>query len=117
MRSPIVRASVWVVGDVHGGDAELTLQGGDLRTGLHTQLRVQVRQRLVHEEHLGLTNDRAAHGDALTLATGHSLGLAVQVGLQVEDLRGFFNALVDLLLGHARDLQAKPMFSRTDMCG
>ena len=96
-----------VVGDVHGGDAELTLQGGDLRTGLDAQLRIQVRQGLVHEEHLGLTDDRAAHGDALTLATGQGLGLAVQVGLQVEDLSGLFDALVDLFLGGAGDLQGE----------
>ena len=93
--------------DVDGSDAELALQGGDLGAGLDTQLGVQVRQRLVHQEDLRLTDDRAAHGDALTLAAGQSLGLTVQVGLQVEDLCCLFDALVDLGLGHARDLQGE----------
>ena len=81
-----------VVGDVDGGDAEATLQRGDLRTGLHAELGVEVRQRLVHEEHLGLTHDGAAHGDALTLTTGEGLRLAVEVGLEVEELGGLENA-------------------------
>ena len=44
-----------VVRDVDGGDAEAALQRRDLGAGLHAQLGVEVRQRLVHEEHLGLS--------------------------------------------------------------
>ena len=43
-----------VVGDVDGGDAEPALQRGDLGAGLHAQLGVEVRQRLVHAEDLRL---------------------------------------------------------------
>jgi hypothetical protein len=62
---------------------------------------------LVHEEHLGLAHDRTAHRHALALPTGHRLGLAVQVGLEVEDLRGLLHAGLDLVLVHAGDLQGE----------
>src|SRR5699024_8290659 len=96
-----------VVGDVHGGDTQAALQGSDLRTGLHAQLGVQVGQRLVHQEDLRLTHDRAAHGHTLTLTTGERLGLAVQVFAQVEDLGRFLHPLADLALVHTRDLQGE----------
>ena len=95
------------MGHVDRGDAEFALQRGDLGTGLDTELGVQVGQRLIHEEDLRLTNDCAAHSNTLTLATGESLGLAVQVGLQVKDACGLFNALVNFILGGACDLECE----------
>ncbi len=94
-----------VVGDVDRRDAEPALQRGDLGAGLHAQLRVEVRQRLVHEEHLRLAHDRPAHRDALALAAGERLRLAVEVLLEVEDLRRLADPLGDLVLGLAGDLQ------------
>ncbi len=96
-----------VVGDVHGGDAEATLQPGDLGAGLHAQLGVQVRQRLVHEEDLRLAHDGAAHRHALPLAAGEGLGLAAQVLGEVEDAGRVLDLLPDLGLRHARDLQGE----------
>ncbi len=96
-----------VVGDVDRGDAEAALQRSDLGAGLHAQLGVEVGQRLVHEEDLRRADDRAAHGDALTLTTGEGLGLALEVGLEVEDLGGLEDALVDLVLGDAGDLEGE----------
>ena len=94
-----------VVRDVDRGDAEAALERRDLGAGLHAQLGVEVRQRLVHEEHLRLTHDRAAHGDALTLTTGERLRLAAEVGLEVEQLGGLEDALGALLLADAGDLE------------
>ena len=96
-----------VVGDVHGGHPKLALESGDLRTGLDTQLRIQVRQRLVHEEDLRVTHDGAAHGHALTLAAGQCLRLALQVLRQAQSGGSLVDALVDLLLGLAGNLQGK----------
>ena len=96
-----------VVGDVDRGDAQRALERGDLGTGLDTELGVQVGQRLVHEEDLGLAHDGTAHGHTLTLTTGERLGLAVQVLGQAEDLGGLAHALVDLGLGGAGDLQGE----------
>ncbi|MNW53586.1 hypothetical protein D3C74_311510 [compost metagenome] len=94
-----------VVRDVDGRDAEAALERRDLRTGLDTELGVEVRQRLVHEEDLRLADDRAAHGDTLALTTREGLRLAVQVLGQVEDLRSLLDALADVRLGRAGDLQ------------
>src|SRR5450759_611253 len=94
-----------VVRDVDGRDAEAALERRDLRAGLDTELGVEVRQRLVHEEHLGRTHDRAAHRDALTLATREGLRLAVQVLGEVEDLGGVLDARADLGLRGAGDLE------------
>src|SRR5690606_1274703 len=80
---------------------------GDLGTGLHTQLRVEVRQRLVHEEHLRLAGDGATHGDTLTLTTREGLRLAAQVLLEVEQLGGLENASGALLLADAGDLEGE----------
>jgi hypothetical protein len=40
----------------------------DLGAHLHAQLGVEIRQRLVEQEHLRIAHDGAAHGDALALA-------------------------------------------------
>ena len=107
-----------VVGDVDRGDAEAALQRGDLRTGLHAQLGVEVGQRLVHEEDLRLADDRAAHRDTLALTTGERLRLAVEVLLEVEDLRGLVDPCGDLVpCSSPAILSAKPMLSATVMCG
>jgi len=93
------------VGDVHGGDAETVLERRDLRAHRHTQLRVEVRQRLVHQEGLRGTHDGATHGHPLPLPTGQRLGLAVQVLVEAEDVRGLLDALLDLRLVHLGELE------------
>ena len=56
-----------------------------LRAHLHAQLRVQVRQRLVHQERLRVAHDRAAHRHPLALTTGQIRRLALQMLLQIQD--------------------------------
>ena len=70
-------------------------------------LGVEVRQRLVHEEDLRGADDRAAHGHPLALTTGESLRLALEIRLEVEDLGSFLDALADLGLLDAGDLQGE----------
>jgi hypothetical protein len=50
----------------------------DLGAHLHAQLGVEVRQRLVEQEHLRVAHDGAAHGDALALAAGELARVAVE---------------------------------------
>jgi hypothetical protein len=57
-----------VVRDVDGRRLEALVQRLDLAAHRDAQLRVQVRQWLVEQEHLGIAHDRAAHRDALALA-------------------------------------------------
>ena len=94
-----------VVGDVDRRRPEVVLEACDLGAGLHAQLRVEVRERLVHEEGLRPADDRAAHGDALALAAGEGARLALEEGLEAEDLRRLVHALVDLRLLLAAQLE------------
>jgi hypothetical protein len=48
------------------------------RAHLHTQLRIEVGERLVHQEHLRLPHDSATHGDSLSLAARQGARLALE---------------------------------------
>ena len=97
-----------VVGHVHGRHGEAGLQLGELGTGLHPQLGVEVRERLVHQVHLRPAHDRPSHGDALTLAAGQVLRLAVEVRLEIEDPRRLANLDDPLGLRHTLLLEREP---------
>ena len=79
----------------------------DLGAHLDTQLRVEVRERLVHEEHLGLADDRPAHRDPLPLATGQLLRLAGEVRREIEEPRRPRDALIDDVLRRLPQPQAE----------
>ena len=76
----------------------VALELRDLGAHLDPQLRVEVRQRLVHQERGGLADDRASHRHPLALPTGERARLAVEERLEVEDPRRLLHALVDLRL-------------------
>jgi hypothetical protein len=64
--------------DVHHRDAKRPLNMADLLAHFLPQLRVEVRQRLVHQAHRRLGDDRAAQRNALLLAAGKLRGLAIE---------------------------------------
>ena len=106
-RSPIVRASTWSCVTYSVVTPEIVLQLRDLRTRLDAQLRVEVREWLVHQKRLRMAHDRAAHRDALALAAGEVARLALEQLLEVEDARRVLDARVDLGLRHLLDAQAE----------
>ena len=67
---------------------EALVQLLDLGAHLHAQLRVEVRQRLVEQEHLRVAHDRAPHRDALALAARELARIAVEVRREPEDVGG-----------------------------
>jgi hypothetical protein len=77
-----------VVGDVDDRGAELLVQPGQLGPHLDPQLGVEVGQRLVHQEGLGLADHGPADGHPLALAAGQVGRLAGQVVEQGQDLGG-----------------------------
>ncbi len=95
-----------VVGDVHRRDAELLMELGERRAHPDAELRVEVRQRFVHEEGLRLAHDRAPHGDALALPAGELRGLALQELREPEELGDLVDASADVRLRHPPHLQA-----------
>ena len=94
-----------VVRHVDHRDPEAVLELDELGPGLHAQLRVEVRKRLVHEVDRGLPHDRATHRHPLPLSAGQRLRLAIEIGLKIEDACRFAHAGLALLLGHALLLQ------------
>jgi hypothetical protein len=87
-----------VVGDVDRGGAEVVLHLADLGAHLHAQLRVEVGERLVHQEDLRPAHDRPPHGHPLALPAGQRPRPPVEVLGQAERVRGLAHAGVDLAL-------------------
>ena len=79
-----------VVGDVDGGDAELSQQALEVDAILLAQGLIEIGEGLVDEKDGGVAGDAAPECDALFLATGEGGGLAVeQVGeLHAHELAG-----------------------------
>ncbi len=71
------------------------------------QLGVEVGQRLVHQEDGRLAHDRATQRDALALAAGELLGLAVEQVGQLDRRGCLAHPPVDLSLGHLAQLEAE----------
>ena len=86
---------------------QVGLEAADLGAHLHAELRVQVRERLVHEERLRVAHDRSAHGHALPLAAGERARLAVEKRLEAEDVGSLVDAPGDLGLLLALELEAE----------
>ena len=83
------------------------MEAGDLGAGLDAQLGVEVGERLVHEEHGRLAHDGASERDALALAAGQLLGLAVEQVLELDGLSRLLDPALDLRLGDLAQLQAE----------
>ena len=92
--------------DVHRRDAQRLLDAADLRAHGHAQLRVEVGQRLVEQQHARLHDHRAGQRHALLLAAGELVGHAGFHAGQLHQLEDPGNALIHLLLGHLAQLQA-----------
>ena len=72
---------------------------------------VEVRERLVEEEDLGLAHDGAAQRDALALAARERLGLAPEEASRPSMAAASRTLRVDLRLGNFRSFSPKAMFS------
>ena len=68
-----------VVGDVDEGDADLLLDPLQLELQALAELQVERPERLVEQQHLREVDDRAGERDALLLAAGELVGLAVRL--------------------------------------
>ncbi len=65
-----------VVSDVDGRDAQLLLEPSDLRAHLDPDLGVEVRERLVEEQDVGVEHEGAGQGHPLLLAARELAGVA-----------------------------------------
>ena len=90
----------------------------DLDAHLGAQQRVEVRQRLVEQERLGLAHDRAPHRDALALPAGELARLALEQVLDLQDFAAAAPTRVRISSsGRLRSRSPNAMFSSTVLCG
>ena len=75
-----------------GGQAELALQLADLHPHLLPQLGVEVRQRLVQQQHVGPDGQRPGQRHALLLAAGELPRQAVREPIQPHQAQGLARA-------------------------
>ena len=94
-----------IVSDVDGRHSELALELADLGPHLGSKLRIEIREWLVHEERLRLTDDGAAHRHALPLTAGQLSRLPRQLLLEVEHACNPLYALLDLVFGKVAELE------------
>ena len=91
---------------------------GDLDPHRDAKFGIEVGERLVEEEDLGIAHDGAADGDALALAAGELRGLALQQLLDLErPRRGQRRARRSPACESPAMRSEKPMFCSTVMCG
>ena len=67
----------------------------NLDAHLDAQLRVEIRQRLVEQEDLGLADDRPAYGNTLTLTARQGSWLALQIFANLQDVGGALDLLAN----------------------
>ena len=87
-----------IVSDVNRRGLQALVQLLDLGAHLDAQLGVEVRQRLIEQEHLRVARDGAPHGDALALAARELARVALEQMLQSQNFGRLHHARVDLLL-------------------
>jgi hypothetical protein len=75
------------------------------------QLGVEIGQRLVEQEHLGVADDRPAHGHALPLSAGQLARITVEIRREAEDVGGLLYARADVLLRPLASMSANDMLS------
>ena len=89
-----------VGGGVHHGHAELAVQPLELGAGVVAQLGVEIGQRLVEQQEVGLLDQRAADREALLLAAGQGGGPARERVADAEHRGDRIDPLADLGAGY-----------------
>ena len=94
-----------IVGHVDGRGLQPLMQILDLGPHLGAQAGVEVRERLVEQEHARRADDRPSHRDTLPLTARQLTRQAIEVRLQTEDCRGVRDLAVDDVGALAPQLQ------------
>ena len=88
-----------VVGDVDGRDTKAALELFDDGAHLHTQLGIEVGERLVHQKHARLDDKGTRQRDALLLTAGEVARLALGEVGDLHQLKRLLHTLLYLRLG------------------
>ena len=95
-----------VVRDVEGRDREGLVKPTDLEAHFFSQVCIEVAQRLVEEQDLGLHDQRPGDGDPLRLTARQLSRVSRLVSLELDNLQHLFDTRLARRLRHAR-LEAK----------
>ena len=106
MRLAMRQRLLLVVGHDHEGDADLVLQADQLELHLLAQLLVERRERLVEQQDLGPLDQGAGQRDALALAAGQLVGLALLEAVEPDHGQRLLDPRADLGARHAGHLEA-----------
>ena len=96
-----------VMSDKDKGNTHLLLDPLQFILHFLAQLQIQRRQRLVQQQHLRLVHQRSCNGDALLLSAGQQSRILILISFQADQFQHLHDLLVDDILGHLLDLQAK----------
>ena len=94
-----------VVGHIHRGGAQLTLELHDLGAGARAQLGIQIAEGFIHQKHIGLAGDGPAQGHPLLLAAGELLRQPLQQRFQLQHPCHLSDASINPLLPRRGHLQ------------
>ena len=106
MWSAAASASRLVVRDEDGADLKVENELADPVARLLAQLGVEVRQRLVEQQHARLVDERPADRDALLLTAGELIGIAFGKMAETHAVRIIWMRRPISACGHAAQLQA-----------
>ena len=104
---PSSSASIGIGGREHDGAAAVGEQLRQLVAQLLAQLEVEIGERLVEQNEVGVLDQRAGQRGALLLPAGQLGRAALQHRRQPQQLGDAVHAAVDLGLRHARDAQRR----------
>ena len=96
-----------IVRYVNKGGIQAMMEAGDLRTHLGAEDGVEVGERLVHQEDIGLAHDGPPQGDALALTAGKLARPALQEMLDAQHGGGLLHATIDFGSGRLAQLEAE----------
>ena len=85
-----------VMSHVNRGHSEALVKPTELCAKRHSELCIEVGQRLVHEEGLRLADHRSTHGNSLALPTREDSGLTIEQGTEAEHTRDILHSFIAL---------------------
>ena len=95
------------MGYINKRSLQALVQLADFGSHCYTELGVQVRERLVEQEHFWLTNDSSPNCNTLTLTARKLARFAVQQILDTKNISSFTHTALDLVLADLTKFQAE----------
>ena len=96
-----------IVRHVHRRALQLLVQALQIGACLKPEERIEVGERLVHEQEVGVHHERARDRDPLALPARELRRIPIEESLELQQARSFLDAAADLLASHLAHAQAE----------